>query len=62
VLLSMSFGFLFSIFINELAFSNKDVYYFYYNFGITKIELFCMCELLNVILALLILIGYSYAK
>lgn len=58
----MSVGFIFSILIKESTFSNKDEYYFYYNFGITKIKLFITCELLNVILGLLIIIGNSYAE
>jgi hypothetical protein len=44
-LFSMSLGFIFSIAIKESTFSNKDEYYFYYNFGITKVKLFMIGEL-----------------
>jgi hypothetical protein len=61
-LFSMSFGFIFSIIIKESTFSKKDEYYFYYNFGITKIKLFMICEFLNIVLGFFIIAGYSYAK
>jgi hypothetical protein len=57
-----SFGFIFSIIIKESGFSNKDEYYFYYNFGITKIKLLIFCCLLNLALSSFIIAGYSYAK
>jgi hypothetical protein len=43
----VSFGFMFSILIKESSFSNNDEYYFYYNFGITKIKLIFFSALLN---------------
>jgi hypothetical protein len=58
----MSFGFIFSILIKESSFSNKDEYYFYYNFGITKIKLIFFSSLLNIVLSSFIIAGYLYAK
>jgi len=59
---SMSLGYVISILVKESSFSNKDEYYFYYNFGITKIKLFMVCGFMNIVFAILIIAGYSYAK
>ena len=59
---SMSLGYIFSIIIKESGFSNKHEYYFFYNFGISKIKLFIICGFMNTIFSLLIIIGYFYAK
>ena len=61
-ILSMSLGYLFSILIKESSFSNRNEFYFYYNFGITKQKLYIVCGLIHVIFALVIIIGYYYAK
>jgi hypothetical protein len=58
----MSLGFLFSLVIKESTFSNKDEYYFYYNFGITKIKLIIFCSVLNAIFGSILIIGYFYGK
>jgi hypothetical protein len=59
---SMSLGFLFSLLIKESVFSNKDEYYFYYNFGITKIKLIMFSFILSIIFGLILIIGYFYGK
>ena len=60
--LYVSLGFIISIIIKESGFSNKDEYYFYYNFGISKIKLFIMCELMNLIFATVLITGYKYVE
>ena len=59
---SMSLGFLFSLLIKESVFSNKDEYYFYYNFGITKVKLIIFSFTLNIVFGLILIIGYFYGK
>jgi hypothetical protein len=58
----MSLGFLFSLLIKESTFSNKDGYYFYYNFGITKIKLIVFCFILNIVFGSILIIGFFYGK
>jgi hypothetical protein len=58
----MSLGYLFSILIKESSFSNKSVYYFYYNYGITKIKLFIIAGIVNILISIFVIIGYVYAK
>ena len=61
-LFSVSLGYVISFLVKESGFSNNDEYYFYYNFGITKIKLFMICGFMNVVFAILIIAGYSYAN
>jgi hypothetical protein len=58
----ISFGFIVSILIKELGFSHKYEYYFYYNFGITKMKLLAVSGLLNGVFCLCVILGYAYAK
>jgi hypothetical protein len=59
---SMTLGFLLALLIKESTFSNNNEYYFYYNFGITKMKLILFSSVLNLAFALILIIGYSYGK
>ena len=58
----MSLGYLFSIIVKKSVFSDKNVFYFYYNFGITQIGLFGISGIINIVLGISMIIGYIYAK
>jgi len=61
-MLSMTLGFLISFLIKQSSFINKEEYYFFYNVGITKIKLTLFCSILNIIFAVLIIIGSNYGQ
>jgi hypothetical protein len=59
---SMTLGFFLSLLINDYSFANKEIYYFYYNQGITKTKLIVFSSILNLLFSLILIIGYSYGK
>jgi len=59
---SMTLGFLISFLIKQSSFINKEEYYFFYNMGITKVKLIIFCSVLNIIFALLLIIGSNYGQ
>ena len=59
---SITLGFIASIIIKESSFFNKEECYFYYNFGISKVKLVIFCTVLNILLAVIIIIGYHFGK
>ena len=58
----MSLGFLITILVKQSVFLNKTEYYFYYNFGITKIRLLLMSTIINIVIGTILIIGYQYVK
>jgi len=58
----MSLGFIITILVKQSAFVNKTEYYFYYNFGITKIRLLLMSTIINIVIGTILIIGYQYVK
>ena len=61
-LFSMTLGFIVAILVKESSFLNKDEYYFYYNFGISKIKLIILSSFMNILFSSIIIIGYFYGK
>ena len=56
----MTFGFFIAILVKESTFVNKTEYYFYYNFGISKIKLFLISMMINFVIGFSLIIGYQY--
>jgi len=58
----MTVGFFIALWIKQSSIANKEEYYFYYNFGITKPKLIIFSSVLNALFATLISIGYYFGK
>jgi len=57
----MTFGFFVAILVKESTFVNKTEYYFYYNYGISKIKLLIISTIINFMIGIILIIGYQYA-
>ena len=58
----MTLGFIIAILIKESTFMNKTEYYFYFNLGISKIKLYIISSIINILIGTIIIIGYQYVK
>ncbi|MCL2558401.1 MAG: hypothetical protein FWE09_07975 [Treponema sp.] len=55
-------GFALALFVKEASFTEKNTWFFYYNFSITKGKLMAFSTCLNAIFAAIIFWGFEYGK